>query len=251
LENHKLLIEHAYAATNTELEEAKRAYREARDAGDVDAELAASGVLSDARDKMRQLTVNYNEIVKRLETPPKPVQQQKTAAPAADDVERVISENFPNPKDQAWLRAHKGDIFGNGNEHRRELAVHLDKTARLKGIEAGSDAYYAYMDREMGYEEAPKQTPAPRQSKPVAPRAAAPAPVAPPAPEPVAAPVQEKRKAPLPGAPVSRSNGGAAGAAERASPEIKALAADLGMTVSEYLANDRLIREGKTHFRYT
>jgi pyruvate/2-oxoglutarate dehydrogenase complex dihydrolipoamide acyltransferase (E2) component len=89
----------------------------------------------------------------------------------------------------------------------------------------------------MGYnavtEEPPQQT-APAKAKPV---------TEPPAPQ--------GRKAPLPGAPVSRSNGGSGGDVERASPALKQLAKDLGMTVSEYLANDKFIREGKTHHRYS
>jgi hypothetical protein len=255
LQNHKLLIEHAYAASNAELEEAKRAYRDARNAGDVDAELTATEALSDAKDKLRQLAAGHQEIVRRLENPPKVTQQQTPAAPAVDDVDNLITDNFPHPRDQAWLRAHKADIFG--SDQRKELAVTVDRAARLKGIEPQSDAYYAYLDREMGYEEAEKPAPAVRQPKPVS----APAPVAAPVvaadadPEPATDPDQPvaapaKRKPPLPGAPVSRSNGGAAGGAERASPALKQLAADLGMTVSEYMANDKAIREGKTHFRY-
>ena len=234
LQNHKLIIEHAIAATNTELEEAKRAYREARQLGDVDAELAATEALSDAKDKQRQLVAGHEEVVRRIQNPPA-VQQQKQAAPAGDEIERMITENFPHPKDQAWLRAHRDDIFG--NEKRRDLAVAVERTARLKGLAPNSDEYYAYLDREMGYnavtEEPPQQT-APAKAKPV---------TEPPAPQ--------GRKAPLPGAPVSRSNGGSGGDVERASPALKQLAKDLGMTVSEYLANDKLIREGKTHHRYS
>jgi len=234
MQNHKLIIEHAIAATNTELEEAKRAYREARQLGDVDAELAATEALSDAKDKQRQLVAGHEEVVRRIQNPPA-VQQQKQAAPAGDEIERMITENFPHPKDQAWLRAHRDDIFG--NEKRRDLAVAVERTARLKDLAPNSDEYYAYLDREMGYNavtEEPPQRTAPAKAKPV---------TEPPAPQ--------GRKAPLPGAPVSRSNGGSGGDVERASPALKQLAKDLGMTVSEYLANDKLIREGKTHHRYS
>jgi hypothetical protein len=229
MQNHKLIIEHAIAATNTELEEAKRGYRQARELGDVDSELAATEALSDARDKLRQLSAGHHEVSRLLEIPQ--TAPQRPAAPAGDPVEQMITANFPNPKDQEWLRAHRDDIFG--NEDRKQLAIAVERAAQLKGIKAGTDEYYAYLDREMGYEEAPQQTPAPRPSKP-----AAPAP-------------QEKRKAPLPGAPVSRSSNGSAEGVERASPALKQLAADLGMTVSEYMANDRKIRAGKSHHRYT
>ena len=231
IQTHKLIIEHALAATNTELEEAKRAYRDARNMGDVDAELAATEALSDAKDKHRQLMAGHQEVTRILDNP-QPV-QRKPAAPAGDPIEQVIAQNFPNPKDQAWLRAHRDDIFG--NEKRKELAIAVERAAQLKGLAPGSDEYYAYMDREMGYETEPEQTPAKRQSSPFPP---------PPAP-------QERRKAPLPGAPVSRSGNNQSNGVERASPAIRKLAEDLGMTVSEYLQNDRLIREGKTHHRYS
>jgi len=232
LKNHQLIIEHAIAATQTELEDAKRAYRDARTLGDVDAELAATEALSDAKDKQRQLVAGHQEVLQRIQNP-QPVQQQKPAAPAGDEVERMIVTNFPHPKDQAWLRAHRDDIFG--NDQRRDLAVAVERTARLKGIAPNSDEYYAYLDREMGYEEVPREKPAAKQQAAVAASPAA----------------QERRKAPIPGAPVSRSNGSQTEGVERASPPLRRLAEDLGMTVSEYLANDKLIREGKTHHRYS
>jgi len=223
LQSHKMLIEHAYAATTAELEEAKRSYRDARNIGDIEAELAASEVLSDTRDKLRQLGMGHQEITKRLENPQ--VVHRQPTAPVGDPIEQIIS-TFENPKDQAWLRAHRDDVFG--NEARKELAIAIDKTARLKGIQPGSDAYYDYLDREMGYKSEQQQTPA--KGKPSAP--------------------QSPRKAPLPGAPVSR-NGRESAGVERAPAGVKQIASDLGMSVSEYMAYDRAIREGKTHHRYT
>ena len=227
LQNHKVIIEHAIAAVNTEVEEAKRSYRGAREMGDIDAEIAATEVLSDAKDKLRQLTAGYHEISSRLERP-QPVQQRQ-AAPAGDPIEQVIVENFPHPRDQAWLRAHRGDIFK--SEERKEDVLAVERTARIKGIQPHTDEYYAYLDRELGYDEPVRQAPAARKPKPT--------------------PPQEQRRAPLPGAPVSRSGSGPSQGIERASPAIKALAADLGMSVSEYMQNERLIRDGKTHHRYS
>jgi hypothetical protein len=264
LQNHKALIEHAYAATNAELENAKRAYREARENGDIDAEITATEALSDAKDKLRQLAAGHQDVTRQLENPPKlqvtQQQQQPQAAPAVDDVDSLITDNFPHPKDQAWLRAHKDDIFG--SEKRRAMAVNADVLCRDNGIEPHSDEYYEFLDFAMGYKKAEKQAPVVRKPKPAPATtqvtatdpepAQDPAPEAEPEsdPEPAAA-APAKRKAPLPGAPVSRSNGGAAGGAERASPALKQLADDLGMTVSEYMAYDKLIREGKTHLRYS
>ena len=229
LQNHKIIIEHAYAATSAELEDAKRAYRDARNIGDVDAELAASEALSDARDKLRQLGLGHQEVTQRLENP-QPVRREQPASPVGDPVEHIITTNFPNPKDQAWLRAHRDDIFG--NEQRKQLVIAVEQTAKLKGFQPGTDAYYSYLDQEMGYETTPKQTPAQRPSKPAA------------------APTVQ-RKAPIPGAPVSRTGGGPGHGAERASASVKKLAEDLGITVSEYMANAGAIRDGKTHHRYS
>ena len=222
MEGHKVIIEHAIAAANGEREEARRAYRQAREVGDLDAELAASEALSEANDKLRQLQAGHAQIEQHLQNPPKT--QGAPAASQADPVEQLITQNFPNPKDQAWLRQHKQDIFG--NEDRKELALAGHKVAVLKHkIQPGTDAYYAFLDDHMGYGAA----------------SAAPKPAA----------VAPRKKVPvLPGAPVSRSSANL-GSSVRVTPEIASLARDLGMTASEYIQSQADIASGKTHHRFT
>ncbi len=222
MEGHKAIIEHAIAAVNGECEEARRAYKQAREVGDLDAELAATEALSEANDKMRQLQAGHAQIEQRLQNPPK--QQGAPAASQADPVEQLITQNFPNPKDQAWLRQHKQDIFG--NEDRKELALAGHKVAVLKHkIQPGTDAYYAFLDDHMGYGAASA--------------------------DPKPAAVAPRKKAPvLPGAPVSRSSANP-GSSVRVTPEIASLARDLGMTASEYIQSQADIASGKTHHRFT
>ena len=234
VETHRALIEHAIAATGAEIETARRAYREARAVNDVDAELAATEMLSDANNNMRQLKAGHEEIQRRLQNPP----PRKQEAPAAgqDPVEQIIVQNFPNPRDQAWLRQHKQDVFG--NEDRKELALAGHKVAVLKhGLQPGTDAYYAFLDDHMGYAaaESAKQAAEAKDPKPVSARA----PAAP-------------RKAVLPGAPVSRTQTPAKGGSSvRVTREVAELAKDLGMTASEYLANQAEIASGKSHHRFS
>jgi hypothetical protein len=222
IENHRAIIEHAIAATNTEIEEAKRAYRQAREMGDIEAELAATEILADAKDKFRQLQAGHAEIVRRMESTGKPQPQQ---AAQADQVEAYIDANFANPKDRDWLRQHKTDIFGDAAKQKLALAGHDIATLKHK-IAPGSDEYYRFMDEHMGY--AGPKTGGARQSGGAAPQAKP------------AAPARQK---PAPSAPPSRSvlTSGKS-PTERASPKIAALAEAMGMSPSKYMENLKAIR---------
>lgn len=232
LYQHRVLIEHALAAAKSEKEEARRVYRMARETGDIEAELAAQDSMSEVDFKFRQLTAGHAEVSRRLD------EQKNRPAPATqavDPVDHYIATNFPNPRDQAWLRKNKADIFG--NEDRQELALAGHKTATLRHkIQPGTDEYYAFMDDHMGYGDDSQQQEPPARERAAQARSTVVAKV--------------KPKAAL-SAPVSRA--GAAGVAnvERASAAEKSLARDLGMTVSEYRANQALIEAGKTHHRYS
>jgi hypothetical protein len=231
LHQHRTIIEHAIAAADAEKTDLKRAYREAREFGDIDAELAAQEALFEADYKLRQLHTGHEAIRQRINTPQ--TQQKQPAAPAGDPVEHIITTNFSNPRDQAWLRQHKADIFG--NERRQKLALAGHEVAVLKGIEPGTDAYYDFMDGHMGYEAEEPQEASEKQQKGGARPQTAPPPV----------PAVQRKKPPV-SAPPARGNPSKAAQAtadeNRASPALKALAEDLGMSVSEYMQNQAAIK---------
>jgi hypothetical protein len=248
LESHKTIIEQAISACDLEVEEAKRLYRDARASGDIDEEILATEALSDAKDKLRQLHAGREAVQKQLDTPPERPKPQpvQSSALEVDPAEKYIVENFSHPKDIAWLRAHKADLFA-GNGEKGELARAGHTLATLKhGIKPGTDEYYRFLDEHMGYAEPstgkaqPKAASAPHDDSASDETSGGTSP----------APAVPRKKPPV-SAPTSRAPAAPGRGVDRASPEIKALAADLGMTVSEYLANSQKIRDGKWHHGYS
>jgi hypothetical protein len=219
--NHKVLIEQAMVVTQTAVDYAKERYRKARLEGDIDEELAATEALTDARDQLRQLKTGHEQVVEAVKRPPAP------PAPTGDPVETYIDANFAEPRDREWLRLHKADVFG-GDEKRKQLAILGDQTAALKGLRPGTDAYYAFLDAHMGYDATDEGEEAVEASTP-AQRPATPA-------------VKSRRS---PGAPPARNGDGKAPAATGATPEIVALARDLGMSPAKYMEYQAGLAEGK------
>jgi hypothetical protein len=223
---HKALFEHALVSTQSALDAAKERYREARHAGDIDEELAATEALTDARNELRQLRAGYEQVNEAIKNPPKRSQGE----PAGDPIEAYIDANFAEPRDREWIRAHKDDIFG--SEQRKQLAVIGDQAAGLRGFKAGTDEYYAFLDAHMGYEtdDAEVEDDAPVTLVP----------------KPVARPAAHGKSKNAPGAPPGRNARGNAGSGvEAASPEVVALARDLGMSVARYTELQKGLEENK------
>jgi hypothetical protein len=219
VQNHQALIEQALVVTQTAIDAAKERYRQARMSGDIEEELQASEHLQDAREELRQLRQGREQIAEAAKRPP------ASAPTGGDPVEAYIDANFPIERDREWIRAHKNDIFGK-DDSRKQLAILGDQAANLRGFKPGTDAYYAFLDAHMGYEASEAE-----DTLPPAPKAAIPV-----------TPVKAKRPA---GAPSARVGGGNAGGAEAASPEITALARDLGMSPAKYMEYQKGLAEGK------
>ena len=211
LSHHRTLAEQAISTTQAAMTEARRSYREARELGDLEAELAATEALADAKLQLRELEnlkLNIEEVAKQ---PRKPV-----VAPP-DPVEHFIDTQVEHPRDKEWLRAHKADIFG--KKDREELAVLGDRVARLKGLKPGDDAYYEFLDAHMGFEtpeaDDVEDAPPARSTEP---------------PKATVTPIKSKRSSsPTP------TRGSAGGTARQATPEETALARDLGMSAAKYV----------------
>ena len=224
VQNHRALIEQALVVTQTAIDAAKERYRQARMSGDIDEELQATEHLQDAREELRQLRQGREQVAEAAKRPP------AQSAPAGDPVEAYIDANFPIERDREWIRAHKDDIFGK-DDSRKQLAILGDQAANLRGFKPGTDAYYAFLDAHMGYETAEATT---DDDVAVTP---------PPAPVTPVTPVKAKRPA---GAPSARVGGGSAGnGVETASPEVVALARDLGMSPAKYMEYQKGLAEGK------
>lgn len=225
VQNHQALIEQALVVTQTAIDAAKERYRQARAAGDIDEELAATEHLQDAREELRQLRQGREQVAEAAKRTP------ASAPTAGDPVEAYIDANFPIERDREWIRAHKDDIFGK-DESRKQLAILGDQAANLRGFKPGTDAYYAFLDAHMGYEAADTagdDDEAAESAPKTVPRATT--------------PVKAKRAS---GAPSARNGLGKAGnGAEAASPEIVALARDLGMTPAKYMEYQEGLAAGR------
>lgn len=223
VQNHRAIIEQALVATQGAVDAAKERYRAARANGDVDEELAATELLQDARDELRQLKAGHEQVLEAVKKPP------AAAQTTGDPVDAYIDANFPEPRDRDWLRLHKSDVFG-ADERRKQLAVLGDQIATLRGLKSGTDAYYAFMDTHMGYETA--------EVGEVEDTGETPPPVTPPV-------KTAKNKRPA-GVPTARTAGdGKATSATAIPPEIAAIARDLGMSPAKYMEYQAGLAENK------
>jgi hypothetical protein len=240
INNHKTIIEHAIAAANADKELYRRQYREARVEGNLDAELAATEALSEVGYRIQQLNAGHEVIKDKLEQAqkapppetkaapvvkePAPVQTPAVVAQPADPFEAEIA-SYP-ARDQEWLRSHKADLANDPNKVAILRAAAVLATGPKHKLTAGTDAFYAFLDDQMGYAEAKPE----------------------PAPNPEAAPAPKKPKTQIvPGAPVSRSGTGTGTkpGADYASPHEKEAARICGMSVAKWREYQRLGSEGK------
>jgi hypothetical protein len=133
----KQYVETAQSAANLELEAAKRAYREAYDAGDTDKLIDAQQALQEANLKLIQVK---NFKMPSLQEEEVPVQQRQESAPAASNVPK------PDPKALAWQE--RNEWFGK-HKGMTAYALGLHEELRENGVEVGSEDYYRALDKTM------------------------------------------------------------------------------------------------------
>lgn len=120
-------------AATMELEMAKRAYKDAYDAGDSDKLMEAQQAMQMANLKLMQAK-NYQPTLQERETPvqPEPVQTQSVPK--------------PDQKAQAWQE--RNSWFGQ-NRGMTAYALGVHEDLRDEGVEVGSDEYYRALDKTM------------------------------------------------------------------------------------------------------
>jgi len=124
------LLDQAKRVVNNELEQAKRKYKEAYEAGDADAVLAAQEELTNAKLKLDKVN-NFR---------PTPLQQEKLDV----QPDSLAQAPRPDPKAENW-RA-RNPWFGKDREMTGyALALH-EKLVMEDGIDPTSDEYYARLN---------------------------------------------------------------------------------------------------------
>jgi len=127
------LIEQAKKVVANELEEAKRQYKAAYEAGDSDALVEAQEALTSA--KMKAERVNNFK--------PAPLQEEKT------DVQPAYQPQQAAPVDEKLLAWQDKNQWFGSNKRMTAYALGVHEDLVGEGIQAGSDEYYKRIDADM------------------------------------------------------------------------------------------------------
>jgi hypothetical protein len=154
----KEYVNTAQNAASLELDAAKRAYKEAYEAGDADKIIEAQQALQTANLKLIQVK---NFKMPSLQEENVPVQQQPEQYSTAPNVPK------PDAKALAWQE--RNSWFGS-NRAMTAYALGLHEELRENGVEVGSDSYYGALDKTMrkrfpdafGIEDAEESKPQPK-----------------------------------------------------------------------------------------
>lgn len=121
------------AAAKTALEAAKKAYKDAYEAGDSDALLIAAEAMSDAKIRLKEIE-NSAISLQRAETEVQPQYTQQPSVPQPDS--RAVEWSQENP----WFLK---------DEEMTQYALGLDAKLKRQGIDPNSDEYYEAIDARM------------------------------------------------------------------------------------------------------
>ena len=131
------LIEQAKKVVDAEIEDAKRQYKAAHEAGDSDALLAAQEALTAAKIKSDRLN-NFK---------PAPLQPKETEVQSpAEPVKTSAQSQTVDPKAQAWREANPW--FG-ADRRKTALALAVHQDLMDEGVNPTSDDYYRRINKEI------------------------------------------------------------------------------------------------------
>ena len=132
--NEQSLVHSVKENVSRELEDAKRAYKEAYDSGDSD-------LLVDAQEKLTEVKMKAKEIERY-----RPEYSQETLQSQEIDVQIPQQPQRLDSKTQAWL--DKNSWYG-VDEDMSYLAMGVHRRLEKEGVAVGSDHYYKTIDQEM------------------------------------------------------------------------------------------------------
>ena len=153
----KVILDQAATVASREMAEAKRAYKEAYEAGDSEALVNAQEAITSAKLKADRIEVAKQRALQEVKTP---VQNVPTPPPPAREV--PVDEKAVRWKDRnSWFNKDR-EMTGFA------LAVH-EKLVDEEGIDPRSDAYYERIDARMREKFPEKFSSNPKRSNVVAP----------------------------------------------------------------------------------
>jgi hypothetical protein len=140
--SHSQVIANALTAAEGERRELRSAIRQAKEAGDYDAEVEALDKLGQLNVKVQRLNEGKAELDSRAE------QERDAAKRPADPVENYIQQANLSPRAANWIREHS-DVVTDRNMTTKLTAAHWGALA--DGITEGSDAYFEAIEQRMGF----------------------------------------------------------------------------------------------------
>lgn len=194
----RALLDHAFERAKSDVSASKILFRDAMKSGDFDAAAEAQAAIAAAQLDVRNYELARDEFERVAEQ-----RVQKKPSQAHDPVEEYIGQ-FTQPV-QNWARKHKADLFSKPSRTQKAVALHYE--AVDEGIAPDTDAYFAYLDKHMGYGEVSNQ-PEPKKAQHQRPVMAA--------------------------APVSRSSNGVGGTTVELTAAERETAGRLGMSLTKY-----------------
>lgn len=127
------------------LASARSSYRAARESGDVDAEIAATEAIADARGQMQLLEAGKAQLTQRAK---EPVRQQPTSV-ASDPAEALAVQIETNgtPRSAAWIRAHPEYARDPAKYHKM---VRASEFVLADGATVDTDEYFQRVESMLG-----------------------------------------------------------------------------------------------------
>ena len=137
------IVETAIDKLGTERDMIKQRYREAREAGDIDAELEATDALSDVAAKLNQLQLG----LRAMKEQPAPTKQVDRTGDPVEDLARTM-EKAGAGKSASWVRKHP-EFARDGKKYAAMLAAH-NLAVNQHDLPEESPEYFAKVEEILG-----------------------------------------------------------------------------------------------------
>jgi len=148
------IVESAISVQTQIKEQAREAYRQARAAGDVDAELEATEAMQDATTKLNQLELGL-KAMKEAPPPSRETPATRTGDPVEDLARSMEIEGHQRSAD--WIRKHP-EFARDQKKYAAMIGAH-NVAVNGRGLTPNTDEYFADVEKTLGIEAATRHAP--------------------------------------------------------------------------------------------
>lgn len=208
--------------------------KDAMEAGDYDATVAAQDELSMVNIDLKQSKLGKSRLEQDIEDGTDAARRNPPAN-QDDQLEQFITDQKIDPRSARWLRNHADYVFDKAKN--AQLVRAHSYAMGHDGVQGGSDEYFRIIEERLGLRETTAEVDDHQQQEEQ----------------------PQRRAGNPPAAPVSRAGGGGLGGGGkqimdgivelspgryRVSPEVKAFAESIGMSVKDYVENAKALKKG-------